>query len=117
MSDEPISLKEMRKFHAMIRDIAKQVRWAGEVMEPDEWKLIIFAGAYGQNVISNPMVGFPGAPNFIIRNKRRTRGLTVSTAAELITQLYAFGAENGVEWTDPEWVAMRAQEAKEAARA
>lgn len=116
MSDEPISRKEMRKLHAMIRDISRQVKWAGEMMEPDEWKLIVFAGAYGQDLIQNPMYGFPGAPNFIIRNKRRARGLTVSTAAELITQLYAFGAENSVEWTDPEWKAMREQELREAAR-
>lgn len=113
MNEEPISRKEMRKLHAMIRDIARQVEWAGAKMEPDEWKLVIFAGAYGQDVIQNPMRGFPGAPDFVIRNKRRARSMTVSSAAEVITQLYAFGAEHGVEWEDPEWQAMREQEARE----
>lgn len=116
MNNEPISRKEMRKLHAMIRDIARQVPWAGEKMEPDEWKLLIFAGAYGQDVTENPMRGFPGAPDFIIRNKRRARGLTVSTCAELITQLYAFGSEKGVEWSDPSWKAMREADAAEAKR-
>lgn len=117
MNDEPISDKERKKLHAMIRDISRQVKWAGEMMDEHEWKLIIFGGAYGQDFVPNPMRGAPGAPNFVIRNKRRTRTLTVTTGAELITQLYAFGNENGVEWTDPEWLAMRAQEAEEARRA
>lgn len=115
MNDEPISRKEMRKLHAMIRDISKQVLWAGERMDEHEWKLIIFAGAYGQDVTPNPMRGFPGAPDFIIRNRRRTRDLTVTKASDLITQLYAFGAEHGVEWTDPEWRAMREAEKRMAA--
>lgn len=116
MNDEPISLKEKKKLHAMIRDIARQVPWQGEMMDESEWKLIIFAGAYGQDVITNPMLGFPGAPDFIIRNKRRTRDMTVSSGADLITQLYAFGNERSVEWSDPEWLAMRAQEQQEAER-
>lgn len=85
----------------MIRDIARQVPWAGEMMDEHEWKLLIFAGAYGQDVVPNPF-----GDGFVIRNKRRTRSLTVSNAAELITQLYAFGNERGVEWSDPEWKAM-----------
>src|SRR5882672_7588534 len=109
MNDEPISRKEMRKFHAMLRDIARQVPWAGEMMEPDEWKLLVFAAAYGQDVVPNP---FNPTSGFVIRNRKRTRALTVSTCAELITQLYAFGAEKGVEWSDPSWKAMREADAE-----
>jgi hypothetical protein len=98
----------------MVRDIARQVEWAGEMMDEHEWKLLILAAAYGQDVVPNPFGG-----GFVIRNKRRTRSLPMSGEngmADLITQLYAFGAERGVEWTDPEWRAMRAADAREAER-
>jgi hypothetical protein len=109
MNNEQISRKEMRKFHAMIRDIAKQVPFQGELLTPEEWKLLIFAAIHGQAVVPNPITG----QGFVVWNKKRTKDLSVTTGAELITQLYAFGAEKGVEWSDPSWQAMRAQEAQE----
>lgn len=113
MSDEKNSLKQKRKFHAMVRDIARQVPWAGEMMDEHEWKLLIIAAHGGQDVVPNP---FNPSGGFVIRNKARTRSLSMSGMAELITQMLAFGAERGVEWTDPEWVATRKSEREEAAR-
>ena len=115
MNHDPISQKERRKARAMVRDIAKQVQFQGEWLTPDEWWALIFAGAYGQEVVENPFrQEFPTAPLLIIRNKKRTKDLSVSTGAELITALYAFGATKRVEWSDPEWKEMRKQEAEEA---
>lgn len=114
MRDEPNSLKQKRKFHAMLRDIARQVSFCGELVDEHEWKLIVFAAAYGQDVVPSPF-----GHGFIIRNKRRTRDLAKSGddgMADLITQLYAFGAEKGVEWTDPEWRAMREADQRDAQR-
>jgi hypothetical protein len=45
------------------------------------------------------------APMFVVRNNKRTADLTVSTGAQLITLLYAFGNTRGVEWSDPKWKA------------
>ena len=112
MSGEPNSLLQKRKFHAMLRDISKQVKFAGDFMDEHEWKLLVYAAAYGQDVCPNPF----DPSRFVIRNKKRTRDLDMPTMAELITQLYAFGAENRVEWRDPAWVSMRKQEEREAAR-
>lgn len=118
MNGEPISAKERRKARAMVRDIAKQVPFQGEYISADEWWLIVFAGAYGQELIPNPFRGdFPSAPLFILRNNKRTKNLNVSNGAELITALYAFGSIKGVEWSDPEWKAMREQERQESRRA
>lgn len=99
MSDEPISNKERRKLHAMIRDIAKQVRFDEEWWTEDEWKLFLFAAAFGQRVVKNP---FDNRSPVVV-NIKRTRNSTVSNAAEMITQLYAFGNERGVKWSDPKW--------------
>jgi len=111
MNQEPISAKERRKLHAMIRDIAKQVRFDGEWWSEEEWKLFLYAAAFGQRVVKNP---FDNRTPVVLNNKR-TRTSTVSDAAEFITQLYAFGNERGVKWTDPRWKAEMEAYAREAA--
>ena len=116
MNDDPISSKERRKARAMVRDIAKQVELFGEMASADEWWVFIFAGLYGQDVVENPFRReLPTAPMFIVRNNKRTKDLTVSTGAQLITLLYAFGNNHGVEWSDPKWKAEMAAYEKEAA--
>ena len=106
MTEEINSWEQKKRFHAMVRDISRQVEWAGEMMDEHEWKLLILAGAYGQDVVPNPL-----GDGFVVRNKKRVRTLLMPSMADLITQLSAFGAERGVEWSDPEWQAMRKLEA------
>lgn len=89
-----------KKFHALIRDIANQVEWAGERMDEEDWKRLLIAAAYGQKVVPNPFGG-----QFVVVNTKRSRELPMPTMAELITQILAFGNERGVRWTDPEWQA------------
>lgn len=117
MSDEPISAKERRKARAMVRDIAKQVPLFGEMVSPEEWWVFIFGCLYGQDVVENPFRHeLPSAPMFIVRNNKRTKDLTVSTGAQLITLLYAFGNTRGVEWSSPEDRAMREAERQDVER-
>jgi hypothetical protein len=40
--------------HAMIRDIAQQVKWAGEWLDEKTWKLLLLGAAYGQRFVPNP---------------------------------------------------------------
>jgi hypothetical protein len=116
MNDDPISAKERRKARAMVRDISRQVKFDGEYMSAEEWWLVIFAGAFGQQLIPNPFRSeFPDAAPFIVKNKRRTKDLSVTNGAELITALYAFGNERGVDWSDPKWKAEMAAYEREAA--
>lgn len=80
----------------MVRDISKQVKWAGEYLDEEDWKRLILAGVYGQKVVPNPI-----GDGFIVMNNRRATGLEVEKTTDLITMLFAFGNENLVEWTDP----------------
>lgn len=98
------STSQNARFHAMLKDIADQVEWAGEKMDAAEWKLLILAGAYGQKVVPNPI-----GEGFIIKNNRRSSGLYIPEMADLITQLQAFGDERGVNWRDPSWQAYLAE--------
>lgn len=95
--DEIRTREQNRKFHAVIRDIAEQVEWAGELMDEEDWKRLFLAAAHGQKTVPNPFD--PHAP-FIVVNERRSRGLNVPTMADLITQMIVFGNERGVRWRD-----------------
>lgn len=96
--------EQNKRFHAMVADIAEQVEWAGDRMDAAEWKLLLLAAAYGQKIVPNPFGG-----TFIVKNNRRSSGLYKPEMADLITQMMAFGNERGVQWSDPEGLAMRAE--------
>ena len=122
MRGETNNYEQKKKFHAMLRDIAQQLEWDGAKRDEKEWKFIVLAGAYGQEFVTNPLydASDPESKPYIVNNKRRTRELPMSgdnSMANLITQLYAFGNERGVKWTDPKEVAERAAWEREAERA
>lgn len=98
----------------MLGDISKQVLWDGEKHDVEWWKFVVLGAAYGQHFVRNPF-----GEGFVCANRRRSRSLEMPTMAELITQLDAFGAEKGVEWSDPEFQSyMKAiREEKEIAQA
>lgn len=96
-SDEIRSGEQNKKFHAMVADIAKQVQWAGAFMDAEDWKRLLLAAKYQQEVVPNPLDPMRG---FIVRNKRRSRGLTVPEMAEFISEIQVFGDEQGVVWAD-----------------
>jgi hypothetical protein len=83
----------------MVRDISKQVKWAGEYLDEEDWKRLILAGAYGQKVVPNPI-----REGFIVMNNRRSSGLPITDTSDLITQLLVFGFDHQVVWTDPTYL-------------
>lgn len=90
--------EQNRKFHAMLRDISRQVEWDGEMHDEAWWKFLVLGAAYGQHFVRNPF-----GEGFVCANKRRSSHLEVPQMSELIEQLNAFGAEKNVQWTDPDW--------------
>lgn len=81
------------KLHAMCADVARQVPWAGGMLDTEEWKRIFVAAIYGQRVVP----GLDG--EFVVLNKRTSR-MKVAECAEVIERIYAFGAEKGVVWSN-----------------
>jgi hypothetical protein len=100
--DEIRSGPQNRRFHAMVRDIARQVKWAGAFMDEEDWKRLFLAAAHGQRMVPHP---FDPHKPFIVVNTRASRGLVVPEMAELITQIEVFGNERGVRWSDERAVA------------
>jgi hypothetical protein len=98
-SDEIRTLEQNKKFHAMVGDIAKQVKWADEFMEAEDWKRLFLAAKYEQKVVPNPL---DPHGRFVVMNNRRSRALTVQEMAEFITEIEVFGIERGVDWSEDE---------------
>lgn len=83
---------------AMLDDIAAQVPWIvngkQEHLDADEWKNILTASADQETRMAMGLRG-----GFVMLG-RRTSKMTVRQMTELIEQMYAFGAEHGVRWTE-----------------
>lgn len=94
--DEVRDLTHNARFHAMVRDIAKQVKWAGELLGEEDWKRLVLAAKFGQKVVPNPLTGI----GFVVMNERRSRSLTNAEMEEMLGELEAFGAEHDVDWSE-----------------
>lgn len=90
--------EQNKKFHAMMRDIAHQVKWANELIDEEDWKRLMLAAKYNQRIVPNPL-GYPG---FIVMNVKRSKQLTIEEMSEFISEIEAFGAEHGVQWSEDE---------------
>lgn len=96
---DPEEIRDMghnARFHAMVRDISKQVAWAGEKLGEEDWKRLLLAAKFGQKVVPNPLTGV----GFVVMNERRSRTLTNAEMEEMLGELEAFGAEHDVDWSE-----------------
>lgn len=92
------SQEQNAKFHAMCRDVSKQLLFDGDKYDEETWKRIFLAAKFGQKIMKNPFTGH----GVIVVNEKRSRHLTAEQFAELIGEIEAFGADHGIEWTDDE---------------
>lgn len=93
--NDPRSREHNARFHAMVRDLAHQVPWAGENLGEEDWKRLVLAAKFGQKVVPNPITGI----GFVVMNERRSRSLTNAEMEELIGEIEAFGALHEVTWS------------------
>lgn len=94
--DEIRSHDHNARFHSMVRDISRQVPWAGEKLGEEDWKRLLLAAKFGQKVVPNPLTGI----GFVVMNERRSRGLTNAEMEQLLGELEAFGALHDVDWSE-----------------
>lgn len=84
------------RLHCAIRCIAKQLTWAGEKLNEEDWKRLLVAGMYGQKVYPSP-----GGKGFVVLDRRTSR-MSGKQKHDLTESIYAFGAERGVIFDDPD---------------
>ena len=112
------SRDQERHYHALIGDIAKQYRHKGMAWDSEDMKRLL-VDAFKHETKGDPenypglrelwaemgdvrLVPAIGRDGFVALGDQ-TRKFPKPLATAFITWLYAFGAENGVRWTDPRW--------------
>lgn len=98
------SLDQNSKLWPMLGDIAKQVEWYGQRLSCDEWKDVFTASLVKAKVI-------PGLDGGFVVCGQRTSTMSKPLFSELIELIYAFGADKGVQWSEPAVTAFAEQRA------
>lgn len=88
------------QLHAVITDVSKQLQWAGEWMEVEDWKRLLTAGwmrATNRKVKLVPAIDGHGFDVLY----QRTSKLSEAECRELIQYVYAWGVDQGVKFKEP----------------
>jgi len=92
------TLPQNDRMWAMLTDVARQAEWAGKKRSTKVWKDLFSAAVLSA---SNGLEVVPGLDGGIMLIGLRTSEMTVQEMADLITYMEAWGAENGVTFSDP----------------
>jgi hypothetical protein len=108
----PKSRIQEEKYHAMFGDIARQYTHAGRKWDADDMKRLL-VDAFKRETKDDPefaelwkemgelsLAPAIGSDGFVALGTQ-TKKLPRKLATALIEWLYAFGAENGIRWTEP----------------
>lgn len=89
------SLPQNARLHAMLGEVAVQLKWHGLWLTVDDWKLIFMAGLK-QELRLVPNLDGTG----FVDLGRKTSKLTKQECTDLIEMVFKFGAEHGVTFQD-----------------
>lgn len=78
----------------MLTDISQQLLWHGQHYPPEDWKDFLMHQLRGGRWM-------PAEDGGMVPIGFRTSELTKAEFSDLIEIMYAFGARNGVVWSDP----------------
>lgn len=106
--------EQEKKYHAMLGDIAKQAKHLNQTLGLDDWKRLCVS-QFRQDCIDNDL---PRLHDYWIKHEfkvvpsldgrslvalgAQTRDFPKYVAAGFVEWLYHYGAENGIEWSEPE---------------
>lgn len=88
------SLDQNAKLWPMLTDLHEQVDWYGNRPTAEEWKHIITASIQRQAV-------YPGIDGGFVVCGLSTSRMRKKQFCELVEAIYAFGDQQGVEWSEP----------------
>ena len=95
MYQPPRTSAQNAKMWAALSDIAEQVEWYGKKYTKEDWKDILSA-SWRRVTLA------PGVDGGVVALGVRTSKLSKQDESDLIELIHAFGAEQGVRWSDEE---------------
>lgn len=98
ISDYKRNLDQNAKFHAMLGDIARQAKWCGRKLKPEQWKVLLISGhaiatKEGADVL-------PGLEGEYVNIRESSAEMSVGRMASLIEYTTAWATGQGVRFTD-----------------
>jgi len=97
VKSETRSIQANARMWAMLTDVSKQVNWYGRKLTSEEWKHVFTASLSKQDVV-------PGIDGGFVVLGKSTSKMTKGEMAELQTLIEAFGAQQGVKFSAPEYI-------------
>jgi hypothetical protein len=94
---ETRTLAQNARLWAMLTDVSKQVDWYGRKLSQEEWKHVFTASLAKQDVV-------PGIDGGFVVLGKSTSKMTKPEMSELQQLIEAFGAQQNVRFTAPEYV-------------
>jgi hypothetical protein len=93
------SLDQNAKFHAMCGDAEKQAKYMGRKLTRYQWKTLFVSGHAVATELPADIV--PGLEGEFVNVRESTAEMGVKRKASLIEYVLAWGAANGIVWSDP----------------
>lgn len=87
------SLDQNAKLWALLTDVSQQVDWYGQKLTQEEWKDVFSASLKKQKVV-------PGIDGGFVVCGQSTSKMGKKEFSDLIELIHAFGAHQGVRWSD-----------------
>lgn len=94
---ETRSLAQNARLWAMLGDVSKQVDWHGRKLSPTAWKHVFTAALTKQDVV-------PGIDGGFVVLGKETSKMTRAEMTELQELMEAFGAQQGVRFSAPDYI-------------
>lgn len=94
IKEQTRSLEQNALLWALLRDVAKQVKWYDRRLNVHDWKAMFTASLKKSDVV-------PGLDGGFVVLGQSTSKMTKKEFSDLCELIYSFGAEHGVEWTEP----------------
>jgi hypothetical protein len=90
------NLEQNARLWAMLGDVSKQVDWYGKRLGAEDWKNVFSASLRKLSVVPNL-----DGTGFVALGLSTSR-MSKSELSDMLELMFAFGAERGVAWSEPE---------------
>jgi hypothetical protein len=97
VKDKTRSTEQNARMWALLSEVSAQVVWHGRKLTPEEWKHVFTASLKRQDVV-------PGIDGGFVVLGKSTSKMSVREMGELMELVEAFGAQQGVRFSAPEWM-------------
>lgn len=98
ITDYKRNLDQNARFHAMLGDIARQVKWCGKTLKPEQWKVLLISGH--AVATKQPADIVPGIEGEFVNIRESSAEMSVGRMASLIEYVMAWATGQGVRFTD-----------------